>query len=324
MVRQNSKNVALTVAYRSDSWRCYIRISSGLSFAFLFLQQFQRILCPLLHTIHNRQLLTTFVSNEHITSSFTEATIIMRLLSALAALGLLTQAFASPLGDFLSKTIQKSNGEMTLKPDRPVADKYQYQSQQRGDIYIHQGDDGVWHGWHRRSIEDANPTSSTPVQEHQGCRVGTSEAIKRHAYFQIPGSSMVISVATNWVGSDVVQGYMTRLRKRLENEAGLISIPNPRQECGWTEVMDVFQYGIDRARVDVGTPNGDAANVEISLELLGTIEHILKDTYPIFELGIVLGSSLFFVTLVVVGIWWRKRKQRDACYQDDMKGTGWA
>jgi hypothetical protein len=118
-----------------------------------------------------------------------------------------------------------------------------------------------------------------------GCRSG-DEMDDFHLYFKPSDStrhkSSVISVATQWHLS-----YKNKLRVRLEKEAGLISIQDPRFECGWAPVMDVAKAAVHRGKVEIRPADGDISHTTIDSELREQISNILHSTYPTLEIALI-------------------------------------
>jgi len=111
-------------------------------------------------------------------------------------------------------------------------------------------------------------------------------------YFNTPpthaaNSSAVISVATPWHA-----GYQNKLRTRFEKEAGLISIPDPRYQCDWFQVMDVSKAAVHRGTVQIQSRDGNAAHAQVDFTLREKILNILNTTYPTTEIGLILGCVL--------------------------------
>jgi hypothetical protein len=140
-----------------------------------------------------------------------------------------------------------------------------------------------------------------------GCRCGNSMNDFR-LYFKTPSttpanSSAVISVATEWHIN-----YQNKLRSRLEKEAGLITIPDPRHKCHWYGIMDISEALVHRGNVNLRPSkiqNGTSVDIDPKLE--ATIREILMTTYPGVEIGLILLFTLgpvltaIFVILVARG-----------------------
>lgn len=138
---------------------------------------------------------------------------------------------------------------------------------------------------------------SSYIECPAGCRCNSMDDFR--LYFNTPpthsaNSSAVISIATQWHA-----GYQNKLRTRFEKEIGLISIPDPRYQCDWYQVMDVAKAAVHRGMVQIRARNGNITHAQVDFQLRGRILDILNTTYPTMEIGLILGFTLFPGALLV-------------------------
>lgn len=138
----------------------------------------------------------------------------------------------------------------------------------------------------------SSKTRSTPSCP-QDCRCDNMD--DKRLYFTVPsslsqGSNMTISIKTKWHLS-----YDRKLKSRLEKEVGLLSIPDPRERCGWHSMQNVWKNAVHRGSVEYHIPKLTTTNKTpppFPPPLQSQITTILETTYPTLEIGLILGFTL--------------------------------
>lgn len=111
-----------------------------------------------------------------------------------------------------------------------------------------------------------------------------------------PKDLLVVSVATGWHAK-----YHKTLRKKIEKDTGLLSIRDPRWYCGWNRALDIETAGVHRGTVDIALGklgDGGDATTTMDGELKNKLEQILRTTYPVAEIILILLFTLFPLWLV--------------------------
>lgn len=119
-------------------------------------------------------------------------------------------------------------------------------------------------------------------------------------------SKLIVSISTRW-GIH----YTKHLRKKIEKQTGLVAIKEPEWSiCGWWRELDIKEAGVHRGEVDI-TRNFES-DARMHPELKQELEHILRTTYPYFEIFLILLFTLPLLTLVMflfLECLWRATKE---------------
>ncbi|TID25199.1 hypothetical protein E6O75_ATG04404 [Venturia nashicola] len=173
---------------------------------------------------------------------------------------------------------------------------------------------GYMAGNHHHS--SSSQTKSIPPCP-QDCRCDSMNT--NRLYFTVPPSlsndkNTTISIKTNWHLS-----YDQKLKTRLQKEAGLVSIPDPKEKCGWHVMQNIRKNAVHRGLVEFHIPTAPTTNKSVTPTTTTTttntptttplkslppplqtkISSILKSTYPTQEISLILSFtlSIFFLAI---------------------------
>ncbi|QDS75544.1 hypothetical protein FKW77_005476 [Venturia effusa] len=190
-------------------------------------------------------------------------------------------------------------------------------------------------GTHHHDSSDQHNHHHTSTQPNSPCPPDCRCDNKHDSrlYFTLPPAlssqnnvtNITISVKTTWAMS-----YPSKLRNRLVKDVGLVSIPDPRERCGWHVVQDVWETGVHRGFVEYNVPNpnpnpnpnsitnnnnkpsyGMPSTTPFPPALQSQIVRVMQSTYPVTEIGLILGLAFGLFGLAALCCYGGLRRRRN-------------